>query len=229
MQTLSFDRENLSRDIANALYKSITLDYREQIGLSPFDSDESGIINKEIFFTLGNRMAFLRNNKLLAVTGIGKSIEIIDTTLGCCIKKFTGHQSFSTTLSLSLDSNQLATGALDSSIKFWDVRLFLPSSESDASYLAGKTFRSLLRKAQGLNELEPDIADFEESWPIWWLISNISVPEEMVPNPDFGMCLRTIEQTLNCNRLLLTGAKGLEALIGTKTLSEWLVERGAIL
>ena len=75
------------------------------------------------------------------------------------------------------------------------------------------------------------ITDDPVTWPEWWQECKTDVTEGMVPNPDFGKCLRTIEQKIHCQGLQLAGAKGLDAKAptGEGTLGEWLVERGAVL
>jgi hypothetical protein len=123
----------------------------------------------------------------------------------------------------------LISGHEDAIIRLWDARPFVTLSGEPHINMAEYTPPNL-----------SIITDDPATWPKWWQKCKIDVPEGMVPNPDFGRCLRTIEQKLNCKGLRLAGAKGLHVVVGTKfydetyeeenvTLGEWLAERGAVL
>lgn len=114
----------------------------------------------------------------------------------------------------------LVTGSSDASIRLWDARPFVDPNGEPHINIAKYTPPNL-----------STITDDPATWPGWWQECKIDVPDGMMPNPDFGKCLRTIEQRLNCQGLRVAGAKGLdvEALTGAGTLGTWLAERGAIL
>jgi predicted NACHT family NTPase len=113
----------------------------------------------------------------------------------------------------------MATGSANGMIKLWDVRPFVTHVREPLTEMMEDTPAVLFA-----------ISDDPATWPEWWQKCKIDVPERMVPNPDFGKCLRTIEQKLNCRGLQLAGAKGLNAPApdGEGILGEWLAARGAV-
>src|SRR5205085_9829640 len=114
----SYHPINYKGFLRNQMYDGIS-NLAFELFINPHDDYDKLILDP--FFKLRSKMVFLKDNRFLAIAGTGKCIEIIDTAIGLCIKTFSGHESIATTLSLSLDGTQLASGALDSSIKFWDI------------------------------------------------------------------------------------------------------------
>jgi WD40 repeat protein len=120
----------------------------------------------------------------------------------------------------------LAGGFFDGSLRFWDARPFVNRKGEPHISLAG-------HHPPDLSSISNDPA----SWPGWWQECKINVPQGMVPNPDFGKCLRVIEQKLSCQGLRIDGAKGLSAKVYAddigpgeeRRLSTWLVARGAVM
>ena len=116
----------------------------------------------------------------------------------------------------------------DNPYRFWDARPFVTVSGQPQP-------GPLDYSRTNLTEDTGDVA----SWPEWWQEAKIKPPQGMYPNPDFGRCLRIIEQKLSCKGLQITRAKGLDAKLsadqrvffekGVDTVGKWLLERGAIL
>jgi WD40 repeat protein len=122
---------------------------------------------------------------------------------------------------VAFDPNgKLLAGGHHETIVLWDARLFIKRS--------GEPHINIVEY------LPPElgaISDDPGTWPDWWQRCKIEVPEGMVPNPDFGKCLRVIEQKLRCEGLQIIGAKGLDETstkYNERTLGAWLVTRGAI-
>ena len=172
---------------------------------------------QKIAFQPLNYLAFFENNRFVAAVRLNTNIQIIDVVSGMDILTLSEHQSPITTLALSPDGSFLASGARDSSVKIWDVRTFIKRNEVNKDNLGDYEY------------VNSDISIAQKHWPSWWKLTKLDIPEGMVPNPDFGKCLHTIEHKINCKHLQLTGAKGLMANAGSKTLGEWLEERGGIL
>ena len=164
-----------------------------------------------------NYLAFFENNRFVAAVRLNVSIQIIDVASGMDILTLSEHQSPITTLALSPDGSFLASGARDSSIKIWDARTSIKRNGVNKDILGNYEY------------VASDISIAQKHWPSWWQLTRLDVPEGIVPNPSFGKCLHTIEHKINCKHLQLTGAKGLTANVGSKTLGEWLEERGGIL
>jgi hypothetical protein len=120
------------------------------------------------------------------------------------------------------DDSVLIGGSDDSTLRFWDVRLFVTSDGlPQPAVECSATDRSLISE---------DCA----SWPQWWQRLGIDPPEGMLPNPDFGKELRVIEVKMNCNGLQLKGVKGLSSVTvpgvqepTAAKMRQWFRERGA--
>jgi len=125
-----------------------------------------------------------------------------------------------TGIDLSPDGTLLVGGSDYLTIYFWDARAFITANGEPQINIIEYT-------PPDLSALTDDPA----TWPEWWQGCKLHVPAGMLPNPDFGTCLREIEQQIDCKGLRLDGAKGLdaEAPDGIGTLGAWLAARGAIL
>ena len=136
------------------------------------------------------------------------------------LAKSEGHFRIISSLSRNNAGTCLVSGSKDGTLRFWDARLFVKHDGEPSIDIIEYSSSDLSK-----------ITDDPTTWPEWWQKCKIKVPEGMVPNPDFGRCLRTIEQKLNCRGLRLAGAKGLdaEAPTGKGTLGGWLAKWGAVL
>lgn len=105
-----------------------------------------------------------------------------------------------------------ASGSEDATIRYWDLRPFIPETGAEGLPIAGY-HQEEPRTTPARKDVLPD----------WWKKTKPPVPKGMVPNPKFGECLLVIEQKLNCQNLVLQEVKGL----GRETL-RWLCERGAL-
>jgi predicted NACHT family NTPase/WD40 repeat protein len=200
-------------------------------GLSLFDSKQLGDVWNILYkhdvvyqprFSSDGRLLFAgsRHNGIIAVAvETGSKLASFPVSAWCL------------GLSVAPDSTLLASGSQDATIRFWDIRLYVSCDGEPHINILGYTPPNLSA-----------ITDDPTTWPEWWQGCKINVPEGMMPNPDFGKCLRTITQKLKCQELRLAGAKGLDAkgfLIKSQrqgidyqregTLGEWLAERGAVL
>jgi WD40 repeat protein len=129
-------------------------------------------------------------------------------------------------VAISPDDTFLVNGSNEGDIQFWDIRPFVTVNDEPHIPLLGYS----------LVDLSPYFQDIS-MWPEWWqkCQGQLPIPPDMIPNPNFGRCVRTIRDHMNCQGLRLAGAKGL----GTIRINDskkgniekniaWFAERGAI-
>jgi WD40 repeat protein len=165
-------------------------------------------------------MHYSPNGDQVASGSVDKTIHIYASSNGKLLRVLSGHEGTVNSISYDPSGSLLASGSEDATIRFWDVRPFVTRRREANTHLVGYISSDL-----------STITDNKSTWPNWWKECQIDVPEGLLPNPDFGKCLLTIEQKLNCRGLQLARAKGLEAPApgGSGTLGAWLASRGATL
>ena len=154
-----------------------------------------------------NTIAFSPDGRYLA-SGGDESIKIWDSERLKELATLRGHTDCVNEVAFSPNGRYLASGSFDKSVKIWDLEKLKELT----------TFRGHVNAVNCVafspNGRHLASGSFDESIKIW-----DANPE----SKDFGKCLHTVKQQINCDGMIIEGTKGLD-----HKKVDFLVERGAI-